>query len=251
MSKIRFSTPDWCFLDKSGLAPEDYYRRLNEAGIEAVECVPAQRWTAARNAGLKIINILGPGMEEGLNRLRNHDTLLPQIGELIEQAARNDIDAVIVFSGNSEGQPAEEGIENCTTALRQIAPLAEKAGVGLLFEMLNSIDHSGYQADSASYGFELVRRTGSPALSILYDIYHIARMGDNAAGELLGNLSKVGHIHLAETPGRTRPLPDGNVPCREIITAVTGAGYRGFWGLEFLPGENVFEEIDECFRSLG
>jgi hydroxypyruvate isomerase len=248
--KLRFSAADWCYL-KDGSDATEYYPGLKSAGVSAVEMVSVERRAAARAAGLPVIDLSGPGMVEGLNRRENHEALVPEIEAAIQAARSDGIPNLIVFSGNRFGSPDDEGIEACVEAFRLLAPVAEKAGVTLLFEMLCAMDHPGYQADSSAYGFSVVERVASPGLRVLYDIYHMYRMGENVIDDLIANLPIIGHIHVAESPLRDLPVPGGAIDYPAIVGKVMDAGYDGYWGLEFLPrsgsfgtpGSDVYDEI--------
>jgi hydroxypyruvate isomerase len=251
-NKLRFSVTEWSFF-KDGYVPETFYRRLKEIGIEAVEMAPEKRWTPARNAGLELLNIAGPGMTVGLNRCENHEELLPDIAEMIADADDNKIDQIIVFSGNRVGQSDAEGKEHCVEALKELAPLAEKAGVTLAFEMLGSDDHPDYEADRSLFGFDIVRAVKSPAVKVLYDIYHMHLMGEDVCADILENLDIVAHIHVAEAKGRSIPVAKGGIDYSTIVKLVSDAGYSGYWGLEFIPQRDPLEELKETvdlFRSF-
>jgi len=249
---IRLSVPDWCFFGKADLPAADYYGRLREIGIDAVEMVDPARRAAARAAGLEVLNHAGPGMQEGLNRREHHAALVPAITEAIREAARDRIPQLIVFSGNRGGQKDAEGIGHCAEALRKLLPEAKKAGVLLTFEMLNSFDHADYQADRVAYGVAVAQALGGE-VKVLYDIYHVAKMGENILDTLLPNLGLVSHIHIAETPTRTLPLATGGLDWRTFVREARQAGYQGHWGLEFVPQGDALDEIRraaDLFRSF-
>jgi hydroxypyruvate isomerase len=178
LGRIKLSVPDWCCFPKLG-EPSRYYHILKTLGIDGVEMVDPSRYKAARAAGLEIINVAGPGKIQGLNHREHHTELLPQIRETIQQAQTQRIPLVIIFSGNRQGASDRDGFENCRRGIEALIPDAEKARVLLGFEMFNVFDHPDYQADHGSFGFELVRAVDSPWLKLLYDIYHMERMGDN------------------------------------------------------------------------
>lgn len=246
----KLSAPDWCFL-KSGTTPAAHYARLKALGYDAVEMVSPANRAAAKAAGLAIVNLGAPGMQKGLNRRAHHAELLPQIRICIADAAANGIPQVIVFSGNREGQPDAEGQAACIEALRALAPDAGKAGVTLVLEMLNSFDHGDYQADRSAYGFAVVKAVASPAVKVLYDVYHMVRMGDDPVADISANLPYIAHLHLAEVPKRTMPLADGRIAHRELARRVTAIGYQGWWGMEFLPGDDVYAELGQAKAALG
>ncbi len=245
MTSMKFSAADWAFFKKDH-APDSYYDRLKDIGYDGVEMVDARRWAKVRAAGLVIVTMSGPGMTKGLNRRENHTELLPSLRDAIAVAGENGIPQLIIFSGNRQGQSDQEGIANCRIGIEAILPDAARHKVTLAFEMLNSNDHPDYQADHGAYGFELVRHVGSPWLKLVYDIYHMERMGDDSSRDITANISAIAHLHVAESPRRNRPRPDGNIAYADIVRAVTGAGYAGFWGMEFIPGDDPLAELAEA-----
>ena len=247
MANLKQSAPDWCFF-KGNIPAEHYYGRLKEIGYAGVEMVEPERWAAAKAAGLEIVNMSGPGMQDGLNRVENHEKLLAEIREAIATAAQNGIGHVIIFSGNRNGQDDEEGKANCVTAIKQLVPDAEKAGVTLVFEMLNMHDHPDYQADRSAFGFDIIKAVGSPSVKVLYDIYHMYRMGDDVVKDITENLDIIAHIHVAGSPKRDFPGADQQIDYPAIIKAIKAAGDQGYWGQEWLPGEDVLDELAKAYE---
>jgi hydroxypyruvate isomerase len=247
--RLLLSAPDWCFY-KDHVDPAAYYRDLAGLGIAGVEMVDPSRWEHARASGLRVLNQSAPGMTRGLNRVAHHDELLPAIRALIERAAAARIPHVIVFSGNREGQSDEEGKRNVVAALRQLSPDAERAGVTLIFEMLCAQNHADYQADHSRYGFDVALRVGSPAVKVLYDIYHMSRMGEDVVSDIVRHKDLIAHLHTAESPARSTPKRAGEIPYGKIIDAVLAGGYEGYWGLEFVPQGNVMDEIEQAVAAF-
>jgi hydroxypyruvate isomerase len=245
---LKFSVADWAFFEKSGLSPKAFYARLKELGYNGVEMVAPERLAAAKAAGLEILNTgLYPDcIPHGLNRRENHDRLIPRIKTAIAEAREQGIQAVIIFSGNRLGQPDNEGMSHCRAALEKVLPDAENAGVTLLFEVFNIYDHPDYQADNSRYAFSLARSFNSPAFKVLYDIYHMERMAENAADILPANMRFTGHLHVADAPLRDRPKADGLIAYAPIVKRVMAAGYQGYWGMEFFPGADPLKELAEA-----
>jgi hydroxypyruvate isomerase len=228
------SVPDWCFF-KEGMDASSYYTQVKSLGFAGVELVDRKRWAAARAAGLPIVNLSAPGMMDGANKERNKTAILAQVRESLSSASANGIPIVIVFSGSRQGQDEAEGLRQCITVFKELSRDAEKLGVTLAFEMLNSIDHADYMADSSRFGFDLAHAVGSPRFKVLYDIYHMHRMGEDTLGDILGHLDAIVHIHVAGSPRRDFPGTDQEIDYANIVKRVTTAGYMGFWGQEFVP----------------
>ena len=246
---MKFSTADWCYYSKCKY-PETYYNDLKANGFDGVEMVDQPRWQIARDAGLEMLNLSGPGMEKGLNRLEHHQELIPEISDCIALAGENNIPHVIVFSGNRDGQDDATGIINCSAAFEKLLPIAEKYNVTLMFEMLNSTEHADYQADKGKYGFKLAAKLNHPNFKLLYDIYHMERMGCDAAAEVVANLDMIGHLHVAESPGRTMVLADGVIKYKDIIPKIIAAGYSGYWGMEFPAVSDSLAELIEAKKTF-
>lgn len=246
---MKFSAADWAFYRRAA-EPERYYARLRALGYEGVEMVAPERWEQARAAGLEIVNLSGPGMEKGLNRREHHAELLPKLREAIETAAAARIPYVIVFSGNRAGQPDAEGLANVRHGLEDVLPLAAKQRVTLLFEMLNSFEHKDYQADHGAYGFTLAKAVNSPWLKLVYDIYHMERMGDASIVDVPANLAHIAHLHLAESPKRDAPQAAGTILYNRIVPAIVKAGYRGYWGMEFRPQQDSLVELGSAREMI-
>ncbi len=119
--------------------------------------------------------------------------------------------------------------------LRALAPLAEKAGITLLLEPLNiRVDHPGYFLNRSAVGFELVRAVGSDHVKLLFDIYHMQVMEGNIIHSLTHNLDVIGHVHVADVPGRHQP-GTGELNYANIFAALRQAGYDRYVGFELDP----------------
>jgi hydroxypyruvate isomerase len=145
---------------------------------------------------------------------------------------------------------AEEKYESVLEGLKLIAPLAEEAGVTVVLEPLNSqVDHVGYFLDDSAIGFELVRAVDSPRIKVLYDIYHMQIMEGNVIQTLTGNLDVIGHVHVADVPGRHEP-GTGELNYANILKALKEAGYDGYVGFELDPTVPSEEAVETCLALL-
>jgi hydroxypyruvate isomerase len=129
----------------------------------------------------------------------------------------------------------EAKYQSVLDGLKALAPLAEEAGVTLVLEPLNvHVDHPGYFLNRSGVGLDLVRAVGSPRIKLLYDIYHMQVMEGNVIETLTGNLDAIGHVHVADVPGRHEP-GTGELNYANIFRALRQAGYDRYVGFEFEP----------------
>ena len=157
---IHHSVSQWCYSD---IPLEDFARACKEMGIESVELLTEKDWAVVKNAGLKcaVGYATDWGIPRGFNRIENHEKLIADFETMIPKAAEAGVPNLICFSGNREGQDDNEGMINCAKGLRKLMPAAEKYGVTIIMELLNSYGHKDYQCDRTSWGSALCEMVGS------------------------------------------------------------------------------------------
>jgi hydroxypyruvate isomerase len=129
----------------------------------------------------------------------------------------------------------EAKYQSVLEGLKAIAPHAEESGVTLMLEPLNiRVDHPGYFLNRSAVGFELVRTLNSPRIKLLFDIYHMQIMEGNIIHTLTSNLDVIGHVHVADVPGRHQP-GTGELNYANIFRALREAGYDHYVGFELDP----------------
>lgn len=143
--------------------------------------------------------------------------------------------SLIVASGfRVEGMSDEEHFANAVTALREAASAAEEAGAMLLLEPLNTKQFSTMYLVSTKLGLDLIEAVNSPALRLLYDVWHSATMGENMAEVLAGRMHLVAHVQAADMPDRNEP-GTGSVDWSMVVKTLREMGYSGAIGLEYFP----------------
>lgn len=118
--------------------------------------------------------------------------------------------------------------------LRFAAAALEAAGIALLIEMLNPYDAPGFLIDSPRAAFEVQDRAAVANLKIQYDVYHAQRTQGELANTIRHNLDRIGHIQIADNPGRHQP-GTGEINYRFLFDLLDRAGYEGYVGLEYAP----------------
>ncbi|MBN1266476.1 MAG: TIM barrel protein [Anaerolineales bacterium] len=134
--------------------------------------------------------------------------------------------------------------------LEQMAGLADAKGITLCLEVLNTrVDHSGYWLNHADLGFDLIRRVNSPNLRLLFDCYHVQIMDGNLIPNIRDNLELIGHVHVADTPGRHEP-GTGEINYANVFKALGAAGYAGYVGMEFVPTGESDQSVAEALQMV-
>jgi hydroxypyruvate isomerase len=245
-SRIRHSVCRWCY----GKTPlDDLCRAVAAMGGSSVELLDEADWAVPKKHGLVCAVANGPGgIPKGWNRVEHHDALVKKTEEILPKIAAAGIPNTIVFSGNREGQADAEGAQHCIAGLKKIAPLAEKHGVTLLFEILNSkVDHGDYQFDRMAYGLEVVKAVGSPRVKILYDIYHAQIMEGDVIRTIRDHIDSIGHFHTGGVPGRAEIDASQELNYGAICKAIADTGFQGFVAQEFVPARDPMTSLREAF----
>ncbi len=239
----------WCFENK-GLAPAELMRTMTEIGYTGVELLPPEYFQLAKDHNLSIVTIGGHGpLEVGLNKPENLVAIEAQLREKLAQAQQWNIPNLIVFSGNRAGQDDASGQAITVEGLRKLAPMAEDAGVTLLLELLNSkVDHPDYMCDRMQWGVEVIKQSESPAVKLLYDIYHMQLMEGDIINTIRANHQHIGHYHTAGVPGRNEIDDAQELNYRAIMLAIQATGYTGYVGQEFVPKGDPIAGLTEAYR---
>ncbi|WP_321805524.1 hydroxypyruvate isomerase [Burkholderia sp. BCC1993] len=118
--------------------------------------------------------------------------------------------------------------------LRFAADALKREGIRLLVEPCNSFDIPGFALNRSSEGLDVIRAVGSDNLFLQYDIYHMQRMEGELAATIERNLASIGHVQLADNPGRNEP-GTGEINYAFLFALLDRLGYAGYVGCEYKP----------------
>ena len=225
----------WCF---GNIPLEELCEMAKELGYKSIELLGPDDWPTVQKYGLTcaIAYASDIGLNRGFNDPTLHDELKRQYLENMPKAADAGLQQVICFSGNRNGLSDEAGLENCARGLEPIVKEAEKLGLMVSMELLNSkVDHKDYQCDRTHWGVELVEKVGSPNFKLLYDIYHMQVQEGDVIATIKKNHEYIGHFHTAGVPGRHEINQTQELNYPAIMTAIHETGFKGFIGQEFIP----------------
>ncbi|MFC4337706.1 hydroxypyruvate isomerase family protein [Salininema proteolyticum] len=118
------------------------------------------------------------------------------------------------------------------------AKAAQRIGATVLVEALNAVESPTFPIVSSQGVKNVIDRvaaeTGQTNLAFLADFYHLARMGEKTADVLARYGDLIGHVQIADTPGRNEP-GTGDFDFAELYTGLEKIGYDGWVGLEYKP----------------
>lgn len=122
--------------------------------------------------------------------------------------------------------------------LRFAAERLSANGIGLLLEPLNSYDNPGFAIATTHAALDLLDDVNHPNLRLQYDVYHAQRMEGELANTLSRHVGRIGHIQIADNPGRHEP-GTGEINYRFLFKHLRRLGYQGWVGCEYIPSAHT------------
>lgn len=132
------------------------------------------------------------------------------------------------------GVPEQLLRQTLVANLRFAADELAKHGIDLLIEPINNYDIPGFWLNSTAKALDVLDEVSASNAYVQYDIYHAQRMEGELAGTLQKNLSRIGHIQIADNPGRNEP-GTGEINFSFLFAFIDRIGYTGHIGAEYNP----------------
>jgi hydroxypyruvate isomerase len=133
-------------------------------------------------------------------------------------------------AGVSDVELRKTFVEN----LRYAAAAFKKAGLKLLIEPINRFDIPGFYLNTTAQALSILDEVGAENAYVQYDIYHAQRMEGELANTMSAQLARIGHIQLADNPGRNEP-GTGEINYAFLFKHLDRIGYTGWVGCEYKP----------------
>jgi hydroxypyruvate isomerase len=126
--------------------------------------------------------------------------------------------------------------------LRLAAGAAAAHGLQVLLEPLNTHDRPGLFVTGSVQAMAIIHEVGASNLRLQFDCYHLARMGEPLLPALSALLPQVGHVQVADLPGRVQPGA-GEIPYSKIFGLLEAGQYAGWIGAEYHPAGRTEESL--------
>lgn len=133
--------------------------------------------------------------------------------------------------------------------LKNASDKAYRDGITLLLEPLNPHDAPGYVYSTADEGAAVIAETGCANVKLMFDCYHVGRVGDDVIATLERLLPVIGHVQIAAVPSRAEP-DAGTLDYRAVFAALERLPYTGWTGCEYKPAGTTDEGL-RWTRALG
>ena len=247
--RLKQSAARWCYRD---IALPALCRAAKDMGLAAIDLLSPDEWAVAADHGL--VCSMGYGgagtIADGLNDPRNHAEIVGGLEKSLPRAAEAGVPNLITFFGNRRGRSDAEAADACVEGLLRIKPLAERAGVTVCVELLNSkVDHPDYQGDRTAFGVKVIEAVASPRVRLLYDVYHMQTMEGDVIRTIQRHQALIAHYHTGGVPGRHELDDRQELNWRAICSAIADTGFTGYLSHEFVPTREPLASLREAVAT--
>ncbi len=214
------------FLFPYAFSAADIKQRLDGNGLTLVlHNLPAGNWEAG---------------ERGIACLPDRvDEFRAGVATAIEYATVLGVPQLNCLAGKAPAGVDEALLRQTFVAnLKFAAAALKQAGLKLLIEPINGYDIPGFYLNRTAQALAILDEVASDAETdnayVQYDIYHAQRMEGELAATLQKHLARIGHIQLADNPGRNEP-GTGEINYAFLFGHLERIGYTGWIGCEYKP----------------
>jgi hydroxypyruvate isomerase len=157
------------------------------------------------------------------------------VGKAIEYASTLGAPQVNCLAGKVPAGVDEAPLRKTFVAnLKYAAAEFKKAGLKLLIEPINTYDIPGFYLNRTEQALSILDEVGADNAFVQYDIYHAQRMEGELAATMQKHLKRIGHMQLADNPGRNEP-GSGEINYKFLFAHIDRIGYAGWIGCEYKP----------------
>jgi len=265
--RVRQSVVFWCFNARGEKWDADRTCRVaRDLGCPSVELIDPAHWGTLKKYGLTCAiapnGMPGAPYMRGFNNPAFHAEIIDRTTRTIDACADARVPSVIAFFGYKWKNPddpksgeiaRDEAFANCVKGLKDLARVAEKKGVTVCVEHLNTRDgsdpmkgHPGYQGDDLDWCAEVIRKVDSPRVKLLFDIYHVQVMHGDLIRRIEQTKDIIGHVHTAGVPGRGELDENQEIHYPAVMKKLVEIGYAGYVGQEFIPTRNPLDGLRQA-----
>jgi hydroxypyruvate isomerase len=134
------------------------------------------------------------------------------------------------IAGHSDDEHRQTLVENLRFAAAELA----EHGIELVIEPINHYDIPGFFINRTEQAIQIIEEAGHANVRVQFDIYHVQREEGEITGTFRKYLDRIGHIQIADNPGRNQP-GTGEINFSFLFKQLDESGYSGWVGLEYIP----------------
>jgi hydroxypyruvate isomerase len=223
------------------------FASARDAGFSAIEYLfPYEFNTAELKVQLKssgltqvLFNLPAGNWQEGDRGIAANPERVEEfragVAKAVEYALELGVDGLNCLAGKRiPGYDDDKHWSTLVGNIRFAAKLLQGKGLRLMVEPINHFDIPGFFLNRTDQALTLIDEADMPNVYVQYDVYHAQREEGELASTLRKHIDKIGHIQIADNPGRHQP-GTGEINYPFILKEIDASGYRGHIGLEYVP----------------
>lgn len=226
------------------------------AGFRAVECqfpyavTPKEIGERLQARGLEWVLFNAPPGdssrgERGIASLPGRERDFDQgLDTVVQYLKTSDCRRVHVMAGLlPAGADRRAHLQCFVRSLGRAADRLAEFGASVMVEPINTkVDVPGYVLDGTALALECMDAAARPNIFLQYDVYHMQIMEGDLMRSIGRLLPRIGHIQIADNPGRHEP-GSGEIHFDRVLSHIDALGYEGHIGCEYLPAEETLQGL--------
>jgi hydroxypyruvate isomerase len=135
------------------------------------------------------------------------------------------------IDGTDPEQQDDLAVENLAWAANQV----DAIGAVVLLEAVSGAPRYPLLTGAdVAWKIDQVTSAGGSNIRMLADLYHLGVNGDDVTATIREHGTRIGHVQVADAPGRHRP-GTGQLALTAQLELIAVGGYRGYIALEYIP----------------
>lgn len=150
----------------------------------------------------------------------------------------------VLYGNRLSGEAPDSQDATALARLDELASFCAETQSVLVLEPLSGVAEYPLKnfADAAGVIARLSESGSGAEVKVLADLYHLAVNGDDVSGAIRWHAGEIGHVQIADAPGRNEP-GTGELPIARWLEELVEAGYPGLVGLEYRPSTSTAESL--------
>lgn len=232
----------------------DRFAAAARAGFRAVEYQfpyasgsAAEVAQAARDAGVQVVlhNIPAGDAAKGDRGLGCLPERRSEFREGVARAVEYARAAGCVRLNCLAGVAPRDAVHHDTLVenVRFAASALDAAGMQLMIEPINVRTVPGFFLTGTAQAIEVLDAAGAANAFVQYDLFHMQIMEGDLAKTMERLLPRIGHMQLADVPGRHEP-GTGEINYPWLLGEIDRLGYAGWIGCEYNPQADTLSGLE-------
>lgn len=254
LANLTFLFTEYHFLDRFEVARETGFNTVEFKFPEPFNVDPVEK--QLKETGLKPylfnfpVDIQAIGSRGVANNPEKTKEFRHGVKQAVETACRLGVRNINFFCGNRLSSFSEEEMWDTLVSNLQYASDEMKIyDINLTIEPLNHYDNPDIFIESTAKGLKLHKAVGKSNMFVQLDIYHAKHEGEDVFEILENDLPAIGHIQIADHPGRHQP-GTGEIDMNKLMKVIEASPYKGYVSLEYIPAPDTLSSL-KWFKENG